>query len=246
MANLKILSDVRFRLLIFLISAISLYSFYVAWKQPTVPDDISFIAAKMIILAQKTKDKERQVQLYDSLKNLLDSSLSKRPNDVKLNYYMASYCILQKDYQKAISINVENLSKIDSVEYEALYFDTKLQTAMSYYYVGLNMLENKDTIGAINTMQKSFDYVLYYPSAVMKLSLINIENNKTDLARKMLVEGIKRNPGNTGLINMMGYAYYRENNFREAENYFLQTYKIEPKNIDANKFLTLIKEQSAK
>jgi len=145
-----------------LFSTACLCLFYIAWKAPTFPDDSTRLPVKVIDRAKGIKEKDKQFQVYDSLKNVLISILKQKQDDITLQCYL------------------------------------------SYTYILLN---------------------------------------KIDSAKKILAEYIKINPTSPGLYDMLGYAYYSENNLKEAENYYLQAYKLDPNDIDANKFLKLIKNK---
>jgi len=231
-------------LLLLLFSFLGLSLFYVTWKEPTLPDEISLIPMKLIDAAQKIKDKDKQLQFYDSIKGVIRSTLQKKPNDPTLQFYLGYIYTLTENYTTAISIHLDNMKTIDSIANKITYGNSKNEIARNYYLNGIKLLESKNVNEGVISLNKSFNYVPYFAPSSIKLAILNIDNNKIDSAKKMLTESIRLNPQDPVLYNILGYAFFKENNLKESENYFSKAHELDPNNEDANKFLNMIRNQT--
>ena len=246
MNKLKVSPRRKDLLVVVLITLVSVYSFLVAWNEISLPDEISVIPYRVVQKAEAATEEKEKLRLFDSLKTVINSYLVKKPGNTYLNYYLAYAYARLNDYQNSIAINRKNLSRLDSTKDKELYTNSKMELARCHYLIGVKLMEQGDSARGMSSILQSFTYVPYYPSAVQTIALWDISNNRVDSANKMLAESLRVNPQNVELLNMSGYVYYLEKDFKQAESFLMQAYKLDPGNVDTNKFLGLIRDQSAK
>jgi tetratricopeptide (TPR) repeat protein len=232
--------------LVVLISLVAVYAFVFAWSETTFSDDITVMPFRVIQRAERTTDEHEKLRIYDSLKTAINSYLVKKPGNIYLNYYVAYIYSRTNDYQNAIATYRKNLSKLDSTRDKEVYAASKIDLAKCLYLNGVNLMAQGDSARGVSSLLQSFFYVPYYPSAVVTIAQLDINNNRPDSAKKMLAESLRVNPQNVALLNMSGYVYYLDGDLKQAESFLTQAYKLDPGNVDTNKFLTLIRNQSAK
>jgi tetratricopeptide (TPR) repeat protein len=163
MSNLKTLLPPKAKIyfIIILFSTVCLYLFYIAWKEPTFPDEISVIPVRIIKTAQNIKEKDKQVQVYDSLKIVLNSILLKKPNNDSLIYYLGYAYILTNETDSAKKLLTEGIKK--SPKNPALYnmlgysyfIENNLKEA-EYYFLQAYKLDpnNNDANKFLSTIKK--------------------------------------------------------------------------------------------
>jgi cytochrome c-type biogenesis protein CcmH/NrfG len=244
--KLKVSRPQKDLFVILLISFVSIYSFFVAWNQTSFSDDVPVALLRVIQSTERIPDQHEKLRVYDSLRTVINSYLVKKPTNIYLNYFLAYLYAQENDYPKAITAYRNNLSRLDSVKNNEIYSGSKVALARCHYLNGVKLIAQGDSALGVSSILQSFIYVPYYANAVVTIAQLDINNNRADSGKKMVAESLKVNPKNVELLNTSGYIYYVEGDFKQAESFFMQAYKLDPGNVEANKFLTLIKDQSAK
>ncbi|OGH60677.1 MAG: hypothetical protein A3G34_11170 [Candidatus Lindowbacteria bacterium RIFCSPLOWO2_12_FULL_62_27] len=74
----------------------------------------------------------------------------------------------------------------------------------------------------------------YYPDAAKNLSIALIRQGRTDRAIEFLRKELEKDPGNVGLIEMLGNAYLKAGDGRNAEAQYAAVLEIDPGRLEAN------------
>jgi tetratricopeptide (TPR) repeat protein len=227
-------------LFLVLFSATCLCIFYISWKEPTYPDDLSLIPIRMILRAQNTTDKEKQAALYDSIKTQINYLMQEKDADTTLKFYLAYTYTQTNNLDSALSIHLENLKHIDSVRCKDIYSKTKSELARNYFLEGLKFMNAKEADKGLQAFNQSFIYVPYFAASVANIAQHQIDNGAIDSAKVMINESIKLFPDKAFLYNVLGYAYYKENNFPESKNCFQRSLELSPNDEYATTMLNIL------
>jgi len=144
----------------------------------------------------------------------LDKAILLKPDDVQALLKSVEICVVIRDYKKAVAY-LDKVMKLDEFQPKA------------YFFRGVVLLENGDTLHSIRNFQKAIDVDQDYFDAHLQLGLLYADK-KNKLAVEYFNNALNLDPDNTEVNYYLALFYQETGEYEKALSIYETLLKLNP------------------